>query len=130
MHSGRSVLVVDDEPDVRAMIAGALMAAGYAPLEASSGAAAIRILDKVPADLAIIDMFMPDKDGVETIIEVKKLWPAMKVIAMSGGGVVCLDDILRVASILGADATLRKPLDIEDMVAKVTGLLTVESAPA
>ncbi len=80
------VLVIDDEISVRKVINRILTNIGYEVIEASNGEEAVKIFEKEPADIVITDMFMPIKDGMETIMEIQAKYPPVKVIAMSGGG--------------------------------------------
>jgi DNA-binding response OmpR family regulator len=123
MLSGSAVLVVDDEAGIRQLAARVLTAAGCEPHGASNGHEAITVLEQTPIDLAVIDMIMPEKEGVETIIEAKNRWPNLKVIAISGGGRLAPDDFLRLAKMVGADATMKKPLNFKEMLTRIDGLL-------
>ncbi len=123
MLIGKSVLFVDDEPGIRQLGARVLGAAQCDTYVAGNGKEAIAVLEKAPIDLVIIDIIMPDKEGVETIMEIKARWPELKIIAISGGGRVGPDDFLHLASMVGADATMRKPLNFKDMVGIVAKVL-------
>jgi DNA-binding response OmpR family regulator len=123
MLSGNAVLVVDDEAGIRQLAARALAAAGCQSHGAANGREAISVLEHTPIDAVVIDMIMPEKEGVETIIEVKSRWPNLKVIAISGGGRLAPDDFLRLASMVGADATMKKPLNFKEMLVRIDGLL-------
>lgn len=124
---GKSVLVVDDDAGVRRSVAVALAAAGCDAYEACEGGAAIDMLERTYIDLAVIDLVMPGKEGLETIIEAKRRWPDLKVIAISGGA-DAHHDYLGIARSLGADATMVKPLNLKDMQERIERLLT--PAPA
>jgi DNA-binding response OmpR family regulator len=78
------ILVVDDEDQIRTLIREALERKGHAVEEASSGAAAVTMLRKAPVDLMIVDVIMPDKGGIETLIEAHREFAALKTIVMSG----------------------------------------------
>jgi CheY-like chemotaxis protein len=110
------VLVVDDDPGVRDVIRSMLEAAGYTVLMAENGKEAIRLLKTERADLILTDLVMPEQEGIETIKTLRREYPEIKVIAMSGafGG-----DYLRIASYLGAHATLAKPIQMEKLLALV-----------
>jgi len=123
MLSGNTVLVVDDEAGIRQLASRVLTAAGCASHGASNGREAIAVLEHTPIDLAVIDMIMPEKEGVETIIEAKARWPNLKVIAISGGGRLAPDDFLQLARMVGADATMKKPLNFKEMLSRIDGLL-------
>ena len=122
MASERTVLVVDDEAWIRAFAAEALSAAGYLTSVADDGHGAIRSLEVMPFDLAMVDMVMPEKEGVETIIEIKRRWPNCKVVAMAGDGRISAGQYLRLATHFGADAVLAKPFCASAVVETVSGL--------
>jgi CheY-like chemotaxis protein len=88
------ILVIDDEPAIRALLRAILTGAGHEVFEAENGAAALRLLERQPAELAICDMLMPGLDGLETIRLLRQAFPALRIVAMSGGGEV---DLLRSA---------------------------------
>ncbi len=129
MLSGKSVLVVDDELGIRQLAARTLAAAGYEAYSASNGEEAIDILERTAIDLAVIDIIMPDKEGVETIIEVKSRWPHVKLIAISGGGRIGPDDFLHLARMVGADATMKKPLNFKELILQIGVLLSPTPTP-
>ncbi|MEO6338814.1 MAG: response regulator [Caulobacteraceae bacterium] len=123
MLTEKMVLVVDDEPAIREFATKALSAAGFLTSVAGDGDEAIRSLEVVPFDLAVVDILMPEKEGVETIIEIKRRWPDCKIIAMAGEGRVSAADYLRLATYFGADATMTKPLTNAAVVEAVRGML-------
>jgi CheY-like chemotaxis protein len=105
-----SVLVVDDDPIQRAIVCEVLQP-GYDCEEARNGAEALRQLAKRPADLVIVDMLMPEKDGIETIGAIRARWPSIRIIAISGGGASLPSRyLLDTAKAVGADAVMDKPL--------------------
>ena len=84
----RRIFLVDDDPDVTRSLKKALTKAGYEVVQASDGAEAVRLWRELNGgDLAILDMFMPEKHGLETIIELRAHSPQVPIIAISGGGV-------------------------------------------
>ncbi len=109
----RCVLVVDDDPGVRDVIRSMLEASGYSVLLAENGKEAMRLLKSERADLILTDLVMPEQEGIETIKALRREYPDLKVIAMSGafGG-----DYLRIAAYLGAHATLAKPIQMETLL--------------
>jgi CheY-like chemotaxis protein len=109
----RRVLVVDDNGDMLESTKILLERAGYDVEVASNGERAVILQRARPADVLITDLFMPDKDGVELISHFRREFPAVPIIAMSGGGVRTKRDYLADASLLGVDATLRKPFEPE-----------------
>ncbi len=107
------ILVVDDDPGVRDVIRSMLEASGYSVLLAENGREAMRLLKTERADLILTDLVMPEQEGIETIKALRREYPELKVIAMSGafGG-----DYLRIAAYLGAHATLAKPIQMETLL--------------
>ncbi|GIU80128.1 MAG: transcriptional regulator [Bryobacteraceae bacterium] len=107
------ILVVDDDPGVRDVIRSMLEASGYSVLLAENGKEAMRLLKTERADLILTDLVMPEQEGIETIKALRREYPSLKVIAMSGafGG-----DYLRIAAYLGAHATLAKPIQMEALL--------------
>src|SRR6266852_883070 len=106
------ILVVDDEPEIRDLCAVALREAGHLVVQADNGQSAIDIHRNHPQDVVLLDMFMPIKDGLETLAALKKNQPAPKVIAVSAGWRVTgrrhtaeapPRDVLDEARALGAD---------------------------
>lgn len=117
-----SLLVIDDDPIQRAIVCECLSGL-YDCAEAINGEAALSQLSGAPADLVIVDMLMDRKDGIETILEIRQRWPAMRIIAISGGG-HGLDSsyLLDTARALGAHAALKKPIDraeLKELVAEM-----------
>jgi CheY-like chemotaxis protein len=106
---GRSILVVDDDVEARHSLRRLLERAGHRVTEAGNGQEAVNLWRKHPGDLVILDMFMPEKDGLETIVELRAYSPTVRIIAMSGGGAKNRLDILEDAKLLGADLALQKP---------------------
>jgi DNA-binding response OmpR family regulator len=106
---GGSVLFVDDEQPIRDLFGRALIAAGIECDGAADGNKALFKLGQRRYDAVVIDIIMPDREGVETIVEIRKRWPETFIIAISGGGRVGAQDFLNLAAVLGADRTLTKP---------------------
>ncbi len=104
-----SILVVDDEPGIRELLCLMLEASGYTVMAAEDGLQAPKILAANPIDVVITDLLMPERDGLEFITEVRKKFPRVKIIAMSGGGHIARDSYLRIAKNFGAHVLLEKP---------------------
>jgi CheY-like chemotaxis protein len=117
------ILVIEDEEMVRDTFRQVLERAGYEVEVASNGKDGIARQIAQPADLVITDIIMPEKDGVETTIELKRRFPATRVIAMSGGGRIKNMDFLKQAKAVGADAILAKPFTRSELLEVVTGVL-------
>jgi CheY-like chemotaxis protein len=116
----RRILLVDDDPDVLRSLEATLVKAGYEVVPASNGQQAVdRWRDLNGCDLAILDLFMPEKDGLETIVELRAHSPDVPIIAISGGGTTGRVDILRDAELLGAVETLEKPFNPHELLALV-----------
>jgi len=119
-----NILVIDDEAPMRRFVALALEKQGHAVAEAADGAEALKIMAERPVDLVITDLLMPETDGIETIMELRRLYPATKIIAISGGGEYQSGTgFLRAAESLGADRTLTKPFQFQQLLPAVQALL-------
>jgi len=110
------ILVIDDEPSVTASLEQALRMAGHKVMLAANGLEGTKQHSAEPADLVITDMFMPEQDGVQTILQFRKLFPGVPVIAMTGNP---NGDILTVAQRLGAVAVFEKPFSTDDLLKAV-----------
>lgn len=121
----RRILLVDDDPDVRRALGAALTKAGYEVIPAADGDEAVRQWRQLHGgDLVILDMFMPEKDGLQTIIELRSQSPRVPIIAISGGGTTGRLDILKDAKLLGAIETFEKPFSIHALLALVARTIT------
>lgn len=108
--SSARILVIDDEEDVRALLQDALEEAGYEVVLAANGALGLAAQRLCPADLVVTDLFMPEKEGIETIRDLRNEFPSVEIVAMSGGGRVLNNDTyLFAANSIGARLVLRKP---------------------
>jgi CheY-like chemotaxis protein len=110
------VLVVDDDADFRGMLQTALQLAGYAVDVARNGQDALVVQRHSSADVLITDIFMPESDGFEAIAEFRKSFPATKIIAISGGAPLMKTNYLDAAGLIGIDAALQKPFDVEELL--------------
>ena len=124
------ILIIDDETQIRSMLRLMLERVGYEIAEAPDGIEGIRQYRENPADLIITDLIMPNKDGIGMIIDLKKEFPKVKIIAMSGGGVNRPEGYLDGAKKLGATCTLTKPIDRDEMLKAVKETLNETTAPA
>ncbi len=119
----KRILVVDDDDLIRDLIYEILEPQGYQILLAENGNRALEILDKEEIDLIITDIIMPDKEGIETILDIKKRLPHAKIIAMSGGGQLEANSYLSMAKRLGVNATLSKPFDPAKLLGMIQKIL-------
>lgn len=118
------ILVVDDEDLVRTTLRQMLEKDGHEVLEAVNGNEALEVFGKQKADLVITDIVMPEKEGIETIVELRKLEPDLKIVAISGGGRTENFDFLDLAKKFGADNVLAKPFkmdEIRNVVGEILG---------
>jgi len=118
------ILIIDDEEQMRGMLRQMLERAGYEVIDAADGKEGMKLFRREPADLIITDLLMPEKEGLETIMELRREFPGTKIIAISGGGREGILDFLPAARKLGACATLAKPFERQEMldaVAKALG---------
>lgn len=120
------ILVVDDERAVREMLQDALVRDGHAVLCAADGDEAIDLFGSGGIDIVIMDLIMPVREGLETILELQRLEPSVAVIAISGGGQIAAATYLGMARNLGARATLAKPIGLKELRAAVASLSSGE----
>ena len=105
------VLIVDDNAEVLRSLTLVLEGAGYAVEGTANATSAMAAHRREPADVLLTDIFMPDTDGLECMRMFRKQWPAVRIIAMSGGGTVVRGNYLQSAEFAGADGVLQKPFD-------------------
>ena len=118
------ILVVDDEAAVRAAIRKILSRAGHDVLEAADGKTALTMYQNDHVDVIIMDIYMPEMDGIEATIRLKHEFPDVKIVAVSGGGHMEKTKLLEREAGLGVVRTLAKPLhksDILDAVSQALG---------
>lgn len=117
------IIVIDDTPDVRDIVRRALVRQGHQVIEASDGAAGLKLLAADGADLVITDIFMPGEDGISVARRMRKEFPTVKLIAMSGGGFGGQVDLRPDMRLLGAAWTIAKPFAPEELVDLVRAVL-------
>ena len=117
------ILVIDDEEGIRRLLRDTLEDAGYEVVEAEDGEEGLRLFSAEPADLVITDILMPKRSGIETISDLRSKHPGVKIIAVSGGGRTENLEFLEIAGKVGADRTIAKPFDLDEVVSTVRGLL-------
>ena len=118
------ILVIEDDAEVREMICRILNDEGYDVAEAVNGKDAFKLLSNdSKIYIVITDIIMPEKEGIETICELKRDYPNIKILAVSGGGIGNAQDYLAFAKRLGADLTLSKPFVKQEILVAVQDLL-------
>ena len=117
------ILEVDDDEQVLDMLYESLTREGFDVQKASNGEQGLRIYRQEPVDLIITDILMPEKEGIETIIELRQDFPDVKIIAMSGGGRIGTKDYLHLAKIFGVQRTFTKPVAREQLLDAIKELL-------
>jgi len=114
-----TILLIEDDRDFLYVLSVIVERLGHKVVKAVNGKEASRVFEKTPCDLVITDLLMPEHDGFETIREFRKRWPAVKIIAISGGGNIRPDFYLEMAAQMGASDTLAKPFSREDLASVV-----------
>jgi len=110
------IILVEDDADQRLALKLALELAGYPVREAAHGAQALALQRERAAEFVITDIFMPESDGLETIQALRREFPRTRIIAVSGGGRRAKQDYLSTAELLGVDATLQKPFEVQALL--------------
>lgn len=116
------VLIIDDEVQFRTMLREFLKSSGYEVAEAANGKEGVKLFFEKPADMVISDIIMPEKEGIETVMEIKRQFPNAKVIVVSGGGWYGTDLDFDMAEKLGA-LTLKKPFELQALSDAIQKLL-------
>jgi DNA-binding NtrC family response regulator len=116
MNAKKNILIIDDEEQIRSVLRLTLEKVGYKVLEAPDGGKGIKLCRLNPVHLVLTDIFMPNKEGIETIIELKRDFPEVKIFAMSGGGSVGPETFLKISSQLGVLRTFTKPIDRKALI--------------
>ena len=115
-------LIIDDEKPVRSVIRDILETQGFIVDDAADGATGLDKFRAHPSDLVITDIIMLQKGGFEVIWSLQKDYPEVKIIAISGGGLIDKKDVLRSAKRMGAHCCLQKPFDAEELIAVLKDL--------
>jgi len=110
------IIIVDDDADQRLALRLGLELAGYTVREAAHAAEALNLQREQAGRFLITDIFMPEADGFEAITAFRREFPETKIIAVSGGGQRAKHDYLASARLIGVDATLQKPFDIDELL--------------
>jgi len=113
------ILIVDDNADLALVLASSLANEGYAVEVAANGRDAIVKQRASPAEVVLLDLFMPDMDGFETLEAIRKEFADTRILMMSGSA---KEHYLRAANLVGADATLQKPFETAALLAKLRSI--------
>jgi len=114
-----SVLVIDDDPVTCEVAQRVLEKGGFTVATAPDAQSGIGRFAELCPDLVIVDILMPGKEGIATIIELREANPDARILAMTGGGNFAAGDVLRIAELLGADSSLKKPFQPAELLATV-----------
>lgn len=109
------IVLIDDDHAMRGMLMQMLTRLGHQVFSAADGKSGLKAVSEHQPELLITDIFMPEMDGVETILALRRTAPQIKIIAISGGGRTTHGDYLPIARKLGARVTLAKPFDREEI---------------
>ena len=126
------ILLVEDDQTFRRALHLSLEQSGHEVTDAEDGGQGLRAFTEQPTDLVIIDLIMPNVEGIETIRKIRKLSPKVPIIAISGGGRNAPGDYLRAARTLGASEILAKPFNLgvmQDAVARLLALAATAKRP-
>ncbi len=121
-----SILVIDDDETIRLLFRAILEREGYRVVDAPDGNVGIKQYRKNPTDMVITDLIMPNKEGIETIRDLRREFPNVKIIAVSGGGRIGPDSYLKMAKGVGALRTLIKPIDRTALLKTIEEVLKMD----
>lgn len=124
----KSILVVEDDDAYRRSLGQILAKFGFATVQAVNGREALSSYNPLTIDAVVLDIVMPDVEGIETLTKLRRTEPAVKVLAISGGGQIGAKDYLELATKLGAQETLEKPFTSEAFIAALQRVL--DSSPS
>ena len=127
MAAPRHILVIDDDPMMRSSLRTVLEGKGYAVDTLPDGRRALATVEETQPDAVITDIVMPESEGIETIVAIRRVAPHLPIIAISGGGQILEAEFLGMALQLGATAALRKPFELAELLATLQRLLNVPS---
>ncbi len=120
----KQILIIDDDPSVRSVIRRTMQRAGYVTEEASHGKEALRTIEEKEIDLAIVDIIMPEKGGIETLMEIKKKHPNIKTIVISGKVDTHADSFRTLVTQFGSTKILEKPFEMDELKEAVGSALS------
>ena len=124
------LLLIDDDDEFRTLLRLTLVHHGHRVCEARNGEEGLAQYALAAPDLVITDIVMPEMEGLDLVMELRKRQPTVKIIAISGGGQIGPDDYLHCASLLGAAVVLSKPFPALTLLAAIDGLLQNDTIAA
>jgi DNA-binding response OmpR family regulator len=120
------ILLIEDNESIRTVLRENLVHSGHTVIEACDGREGLALFRQTGADLVVTDIVMPEKEGLEVLIELRNSQPRVKVIVMSGAGLGGVTDYLATARLLGAAKVLRKPFATSVLLAAIDEVLSVD----
>lgn len=117
------ILIIEDDREIRNMLKIMVRRYGFSVQTAENGVEGVKMFRKTPSDIVITDIVMPEKEGLETILELREDFPEVKIIAISGGGRHEANNYLQSAKDFGADYVFQKPFSQKEIVAAIKDLL-------
>ncbi len=118
------ILIIDDEQAIRAFLRKMLEREGHEVVEASNGKEGMKEYRTRPADVVVTDIIMPEQEGIQTILELKKEYPNAKVIAISGGGFIEATQYLQIVKTMGVKHAFAKPFERSEILGALKELLS------
>ena len=124
------ILLIDDDPPLRSVLADALIRAGHKVTQAEDGRQGMEVFRTSPTDVVVTDLIMPGQEGLETIMQLRREFPALPIIAMSGGSVANSPLYLDMARRFGAQLALCKPFTADQLLKAIDSVLPPPIRPA
>lgn len=123
MNAEPLICVIDDDASVRHTLCSQLTAAGFQTVEAGEGTTGLQIIKARRPAVAVVDIIMPEREGLSTIQEIRDEHPDTRILAISGGGIGNADRYLQFAQSMGADDTMMKPFRAAEFIERINRLL-------
>jgi DNA-binding response OmpR family regulator len=123
------ILLIDDDESLRGILRETLAHFGHMVIEACNGKQGLELFEQTKPDLVITDIVMPEKEGLEVLMELRRKPSPVKIIAISGGGTTGKVEYLHVAKLMGAAAVLAKPFSVDALMGAVDALLRGDEVP-